>query len=110
MEALESGQSLVGAAASWCRMRQGFGEPANFYVVLLAMGVGGYPGMGQLRTRTSCLGGGTGVGGGADVAEDLIWGKKEEMVGGCIFFSCNCIDIWVPGGMDGIRVWAGVGR
>jgi len=30
--------------------------------------------------------------------------RTEDMDGGCIFFSCDCIDIGVPGGMEGIGV------
>ena len=30
--------------------------------------------------------------------------RTEEMVDGCILFSCNCMDIRVPGGMDGMGV------
>ena len=30
--------------------------------------------------------------------------RTENMVGGCIFFGCDCMEIGVPGGMDGIGV------
>lgn len=30
--------------------------------------------------------------------------RTEDMDSGCIFFSCDCMDIGVPGGMDGMGV------
>ena len=36
--------------------------------------------------------------------------RTEGMVSGCIFLSCDCVDIGVPGGIDGSGVWTGVGR
>ena len=42
------------------------------------------------------------VGGAGGRIEPVEGTRTEDRVGGCIFFNCDCIDIGVPGGMDGI--------
>ena len=44
------------------------------------------------------------VGGAGGRIEPVEGTRTEDSVGGCIFFSCDCMDIGVPGGMDGIGV------
>jgi len=53
-----------------------------------------------LETRVKIAGIVGGVGGRIEPVE----GTRTEDRVGCIFFNCDCIDIGVPGGMDGIGV------
>lgn len=46
-----------------------------------------------------------GMVGGAGGCIEFVKGMgTEDMVGGCIFFGCDCMDICVPSSIDGIGV------